>query len=99
MVEQSLGVGDHVPAGAVTAPAGAIVKLYVDLKACVDVGDIIETQSGRRYSVVAKRVQARGKHVGRQHLSCSVMAPDDPLPTTGMLHRIVWYRRAAKRRR
>jgi len=81
-----------------TAPAGAIVGIYVDLKACVDVGDVIETTSGRRYSVVAKRVQARGKHVGRQHLRVSVMAPDDPLPATGILHRIVWYQHGRGRR-
>lgn len=78
-----------------TAPAGAIVKIYVDLRACVDIGDVIETQTGRRYSVVAKRVQARGKHAGRQHLICSVMGINDPLPTTGMLHRIRWYPRVA----
>lgn len=81
-----------------TAPAGAIVSIYVDLAACVDVGDVIETQTGRRYSVLTKRVQARGAHVGRQHLRVLVMAPDDPLPTSGMLHRIVWYRRGRGRR-
>ena len=76
-----------------TAPAGANVGLYVDLCAQVSVGDVIETQSGRRHVVAHVRVQARGKHAGRQHLRAVVMAPGDPLPTAATLHRIRWYRR------
>lgn len=49
-------------------------------------------------ALVAVRVQARGKHVGRQHISCSVMGINDPLPSTGMLHRIRWYPRGRGRR-
>lgn len=85
------------------APAGALVKLYVDLVARVEICDVIETQSGRRYQVLAVREQKRGKHVGRQHLSCLVLGPDDPGyhhrfddTTPPRLHRIRWY--ARKRR-
>lgn len=83
-----------------TAPAGAIVSIYVDLAATVTVtpGDVIETQTGRRYSVVTVRVQTGGKHEGRQHLRCAVMAPGDALPTSGMLHPIRWYARGRGKR-
>jgi len=85
-----------------TAPAGAIVGLYVDLVARVRVGDVIETGTGRRYFVNVVREQTRGKHAGRQHLRCSVLAEGDPLwnglSTTEqnpkpVVHRIRWYRR------
>jgi hypothetical protein len=86
----------------VTAPAGAIVSLYVDLVATVLVEDIIETRSGRRYSVLEVRVQTRGKHEGRQHLRARVMGEDERHPYEGMtpdhpriptVHRIQWYAR------
>lgn len=76
-----------------TAPAGANVGIYVDLSPIVAIGDVIETQSGRRYIVSSARVQQRGRHVGRQHLRAVVMGREDPLPTSGTLHRIRWYRR------
>lgn len=82
-----------------TAPAGTEVGLYVDLVARVDVGDVIETQTGRRYGVVSVRVQARGKHIGRQHLRAVVMdgcAACDPLGEA-RVHRIRWYRRGRAR--
>lgn len=82
-----------------TAPAGTEVGLYVDLAAPVTIGDVIETQSGRRYFVSSVRVQARGENVGRQHLRAIVMSSDDPLPTTGTLHPIRWYKRQGKRKR
>lgn len=80
-----------------TAPAGAIVALYVDLVSPVAVDDVIETESGRRYSVIAVRVQARGKHEGRQHLRCIVM-PDDEPQHGEKTHRIRWYSRSKRRR-
>jgi hypothetical protein len=58
-----------------TAPAGAIVALHVDLEARVATGDVIATQTGRRYRVLDVRVQGRGWHVGRQHLRVVVLAP------------------------
>lgn len=84
------------------APSGAIVSLYVDLCKSVQVDDIIETRSGRRYAVLAVRVQTRGKHEGRQHLSARVMGEDERHPFEGMtpdhptlptVHRIRWYGR------
>lgn len=87
------------------APAGAEVGLYVDLLANVHVGDVIETRAGKRYGVVAVRVQERGKNAGRQHLRCVVLEDDDDAlarwssldpnglaaPTDPVIHRIRWY--------
>ena len=85
------------------APAGALVSLYVDLVVQVDLCDVIETQTGRRYQVLAVRKQTRGKHIGRQHLKCIVLGPNDPGfshrfdDTMGpRLHRIRWYKRAKR---
>lgn len=82
-----------------TAPVGATVRLYVDLAISVECGDLIETTTGRRYSVLGVRVQTRGVHAGRQHLECLVVErgwlPDPPV---GTLHRIKWYRRARRAR-
>jgi hypothetical protein len=82
------------------APPGAIVGLYVDLVARVNVDDVIETRSGRRYAVLAVRVQARGKRAGRQHLRCIVIDPSADYAALiarfgadAKLHRIRWYAR------
>jgi len=75
-----------------TAPAGAIVSLYVDLVAPVAIDDIIETHTGRLYRVLAVRVQQRGKHAGRQHLRCLVLDGDDTA-VGSTIHRIRWYKR------
>jgi hypothetical protein len=90
-----------------TAPAGAIVSLYVDLRASVADNDVIETQTGRRYRVLDVRVQQRGKHVGRQHLRCIVLGDEgehDDLnrsadPRMSAVHRIRWYERGGSRGR
>lgn len=80
-----------------TAPAGAEVGLYVDLVERVELGDVIETRSGRRYLVASVRVQERGKHAGRQHLRAIVLGEGDKVAPTGLaaarVHRIRWYRR------
>src|SRR4051794_18911241 len=60
----------------VKAPVGAEVGLYIDHRGTVDVGDEIETRSGRRYLVVKTRQQTRGQNIGRWHLRCVVLAPD-----------------------
>lgn len=84
------------------APVGAIVSLYVDLVARVAIGDVIETQTGRRYQALDVRVQARGKHRGRQHMRCLVLAaaPEviGAVPFTGRVHTIRWYARRRKSR-
>ena len=79
-----------------TAPAGTEVGLYVDLVERVELGHVIQTQTGRRYLVTAVRVQQRGKHVGRQHLRCVVLAAEAQLGAT-KLHRIRWYARGRGR--
>ena len=75
-----------------SAPAGAAVGIYVDLVDEVAVGDVIQTQTGRRYLVLGRRVQLRGKHVGRQHLRCVVVERGDL--ASACVHEIRWYRRA-----
>ena len=77
----------------VTAPAGAEVGLYVDLTSPVALGDVIETQTGRRYLVVGVRVQQRGKYAGRQHLRCLVLNPLDDPAFNPVVHTIRWYKR------
>ena len=76
-----------------TAPAGAIVSLYVDLQRRVELNDIIETGTGRRYAVLQVRVQERGKHVGRQHLRAIVLGRDERIGENSTIHRIRWYQR------
>ncbi|MDQ1446792.1 MAG: hypothetical protein QOI20_3256 [Acidimicrobiaceae bacterium] len=76
-----------------SAPAGAIVSLYVDVVAIVKPTDVIETRSGRRYEVLTVRVQLRGKHKGRQHLAARVIGTDEHVPDGAIVHRIRWYRR------
>lgn len=80
-----------------TAPAGAEVGIYVDSVAPVAVGDVIETQTGRRYVVVARWVQERGMYFGRQHLRCVVLDPDASVGAS-TVHRIRWYARGRGRR-
>jgi len=75
------------------APAGAIVKLYIDSDELVRVGHVIETRSGRRYLVLTVRLQQRGKHIGRHHLSALVVGEDELCPTP-KTHRIHWYKRS-----
>lgn len=79
-----------------TAPAGAVVKLYVDLVADVKPNDTIATQTGRCYRVIGVRKQLRGKHANRQHLEVLVLAPDEL--ASGMIHEIHWYKRGRGRR-
>lgn len=80
------------------APAGAVVSLYVDLCRPVQRGHVIETQTGRQYGVLSVRVQMRGAHSGRQHLKCLVLSDEDEVAPSTIIHRIRWYKRAAKRR-
>jgi hypothetical protein len=80
--------------GPVTAaPPGKRVKLYVDLRQQVQVGDVIRTRTGRRYSVDTVRVQQRGIHTGRQHLQATVMSPDEPDDPDVRIFDIGWYSR------
>lgn len=81
-----------------TAPAGAVVRLYVDTRTPLAVGGGIHTGTGRRYEILEHRVQQRGAHAGhRQHLVCRVMHPDEPDLESSL--QIWWYVRDGKRRR
>lgn len=75
-----------------TAPAGALVKIYYDGPA-VPAGWALRTPTGRVYLVLERRVQSRGAHVGRQHLRCLV-AKD--LPDGVPCRPLHWYRRARR---
>jgi hypothetical protein len=83
---------DDVGADPVTgAPPGAEVGLYVDAVRQLEAGDLVLTETGRAYRVVAVRVQQRGKRTGRQHLRVVVLAepPADEVPALTLR----WYRR------
>lgn len=75
-----------------TAPDGAVVKIFVDSDELIREGHVVETRSGRRYLVLSVRLQLRGKHIGRHHLSALVVPKDDACPTQ-KTHRIRWYAR------
>lgn len=88
------------------APAGAIVKLYVDLVRDVEPEHWIKTANGRMYQVLTVREQMRGKHIGRQHLTVMVMGDGHTPASAQMLrdigfvvHEIRWYKRNAIRKR
>jgi predicted transcriptional regulator len=74
------------------APTGAVVRIFVD-GGQVLVGEALRTPTGRTYLVVERRVQERGKHVGRQHLACVVNAELEPSTRVVSLR---WYRRRRK---
>jgi hypothetical protein len=69
-----------------------MAALHYDSAVPVVEGDYIRTGTGRTYLVQAVRVQQRGKHAGRQHLTTVVMEPchDTGDATVHLLH---WYRR------
>lgn len=76
-------------------PDGAIVSIYVDLRATVNPGDIIRTATGRSYLVLAARRQTRGKRRGRQHLRAVVNGRSPDVSST--VHEIRWYKRGRAR--
>jgi hypothetical protein len=71
------------------APKGAFVKIYYDGPA-VQVGDCLRTPTGRVYVIMERRVQSKGKYIGRQHLGCVV---DDTSPPGAHVQRLHWYKR------
>lgn len=79
-----------------TAPAGAVVRIYYDGVAEIDTGHALVTTTGRTYLVVVCRRQSRGKHRGRWHLECLVTDSDPPPGAT--VHPLRWYRRDKRRR-
>lgn len=80
------------------APPGTEVGLYVDTTQRLLVGQIVTTEAGRVYGLVAVRTQATGRHAGtRQHLR-AVVLPEMPAGETPALV-LRWYRRRARRTR
>lgn len=77
------------------APAGAEVRLFYDaVTRDVRAGDeLVTSTTGRRYLVLAVRRQERGKHVGRMHLRCVVLAPEARRDPDTIVHPVTWYRR------
>ena len=65
----------------------------MDTLRTLEVGDEIQTRSGRRYEIVKVRRQERGMHTGRWHLRCVVLEPDHPRDPDVTVHVIWWYRR------
>lgn len=74
-------------------PPGSIVRLYWDSINVAEPGDVIQTRTGRRYEVQHNRIQERGKHTGRQHMTCRVMSPEEPTDPDVRLYEIWWYKR------
>lgn len=80
-----------------TAPAGAVVHLYVDTRHPLAPGGGIHTPTGRRYEILQRRLQERGRRAGiRQHLVVRVMHPDEPDLDESL--EIRWYPRGRGRR-
>lgn len=77
-----------------SSPVGAVVRFYYDSVVLVRSGDAVQTPTGRIYCVLKVRVQERGKHVGRQHMTAIVASE---IPSGVRVHRLVWYRRERKR--
>jgi hypothetical protein len=75
------------------APVGNVVGIYYDGAAEVSEGDVIRTPTGRSYRVVANRVQARGRHIGRQHLRVLVIDPAE-VSEDDTVHPLHWYSRS-----
>lgn len=76
-----------------TAPVGAVVRIFYDGRP-VALGDALRTPTGRTYVVASVRVQARGRHVGRQYLACLV-AREPPLDAR--IFPLRWYARGRQR--
>lgn len=76
------------------APLGALVSIYYDSPRRVAPGDALVTPGGRTYLIAEVRIQARGKHVGRQHLKCIV--GDGSEKVAGETYPIYWYPRRRK---
>lgn len=75
-------------------PPGSEVGLYYDAERRVLIGDeIVTATTGRRYLVLAVRIQMRGEHEGRQHLRCVVLADDHERDPDSGVHTVHWYRR------
>jgi hypothetical protein len=64
--------------------------LYYDTTLSVDVGDVLETSTGRRYLVLTSR---RQQNRPRWHLRCVVMGETDPMPDGAVIHPLYWYSR------
>lgn len=77
------------------APAGALVSIYYDGWQDLQVGDALKTPAGRVYVVAGARKQLRGKHVGRQHLSCVV--GDGETTISGNTYSLHWYPRKKRK--
>ena len=57
------------------AGIGSVVSLYMDTPRKLEVGNAIQTGSGRLYEITALRRQERGKHTGRWHIGALVVDP------------------------
>lgn len=78
-----------------TAPPGTEVGLFMDMGTQLEAGDYLRSRSGRTYLVDNVRVQQRGVHIGRQHLRCIVVRPEDVAPDARIID-FWWYPRGKK---
>lgn len=75
------------------AQPGTTVGLYLDSIDRLQKGDFVRSQTGRTYLIETVRVQARGRHIGRQHLRATVMPPDFTPEQDDTVFDFRWYRR------
>lgn len=73
------------------APVGALVSIYYDGWQECKPGDALKTPAGRVYIVAEVRKQARGKHIGRQHMKCIVAGSTEGV--SGKIYPLHWYPR------
>lgn len=76
--------------------AGEVAKLTYDTSRQIEPGDVVETETGRRYLVdEARRGRERPDLIGwyRWRLTTIVMAEDDPYPMGAVVHTLIWYPR------
>lgn len=93
---------DPMGAGAVKA-AGEVARLTYDTESLVDVGDVIETSTGRRYLVTAakpSRSCPKGYTGAWRRWTCEtlVLGPDDATPDGATVHPLYWYPRSPRPR-
>jgi hypothetical protein len=72
------------------APIGAVVRLYVDMLAALEPGDVLSTPAGTHYAVVSARRGRGPVHPHRQYLEALKVE----VPAAGARVVILrWYRR------
>lgn len=73
--------------------------IYVDAAHVLEPDDYVVTPTGRLYQVIFNRIQQRGKHKDRQHLTVRVLDPTTERDPDSHVLRLHWYARNRGARR